>query len=172
MDPTLPSINTIRKKLFLQFKKILIWLRQNVLMRKFTLFEMKQKRGLKYFAILIGLVKNPRDQFLVYLKVGNYKCDSQLVIDSLTKVIDRIKVQFSNVSLAITDAVSYNLLAKKLFLKNVTWVKCFSHMLHNFCSFLSNFYTEETKLIILVNDFIKRSQLKAKIILMEWIYQV
>ncbi len=168
LDPNLPSVNSVRKKLFLQFQKNINLFTSKCFNEKiYVICDETQKRGLKYFAVLIGLVKNPGDQFLVNLKVGNYKCDSQFVIDSLTEAIARIKVQFSNLSLVITDAVSYNLLAKKIITekyKNVSWVTCFSHMLHNCCSFLSDFYSEETRLIILLNDFIKRSQLKAKAI--------
>ncbi len=131
IDPNLPSVSTTRKVVFEQFNKDFKSVVTSLFNKEiYLLCDETQKYGVKYFLVIAGLIEKPKAQFLIYLKVGNFKCNNVTVLNFLNDALKGIFSNFNKVKLIVTDAVSYNLTAKSNLLKNfshIKWVTCYSH---------------------------------------------
>ncbi len=56
---------------------------------------------------------NPLEKYIIYLKVGIFKCDSNQMIASINEAMDLIHSDISYLMLVITDAAAYNLKANR-----------------------------------------------------------
>ncbi len=64
------------------------------------------------------------------------------ITNALIEATKIVNTSFKNVSLIISDSVSYNLTAKKHLTQsynNLNWITCVSHLSHNCCNRLSHF---------------------------------
>ncbi len=110
--------------------------------------------------IIAGTIENPLIQHLIYLKVGKFVCNKKMTLMFLKESLNTIRSSFLKVKLIITDAVSYNISAKKDVVKkyeHIRWVTCYSHLLHNCCSTITKFFKSTTNFIILMNDLVYSS---------------
>ncbi len=131
--------------------------------KTYLISDETKKNNIKYFAVIAGIVDEPSEQHLIHLNCGTYTCDAQLVVNELNNALSAVKISFKNVLLIISDAVSYNMAAKKILQKkynSIAWTTCTAHLLHNCCDKMKNFFVLETRFMILMNDFMKRSRVK------------
>ncbi len=110
--------------------------------------------------IIAASLDNPLCQKLIYLKAGKFKCNNVSCLQFLNEALLNIKSNFTKVKLIVSDAVKYNLTARKKLLKkheHIRWITCYSHLIHNCCTHIADHFYVEKKFISLMNDLFQSS---------------
>ncbi len=156
LNINVPSVNTLRKKIFNDFSQLIEELKEKWYEKDlFFILDETKKHGKKYFGIIAGTLIDPLEKYLIYLDIGDYKCDSIFVLDSIYKALKEVNSRPSYLKLVVADGVSYNTKAKKeiqLKYEHVTWVSCYAHLLHNFSEKIMLYYNNVSEFIFKMND--------------------
>ncbi len=61
----------------------------------FLIMDETQKKGKKYLCIFCGAVKGPLERYIIYLKVGVFKCASNQMITLINEALNIVNSDIS-----------------------------------------------------------------------------
>eukprot|EP00477_Mikrocytos_mackini_P000977 GAHX01001048.1.p1 GENE.GAHX01001048.1~~GAHX01001048.1.p1 ORF type:complete len:458 (-),score=36.02 GAHX01001048.1:832-2205(-) len=113
-----------------------------------------------YTNVLVGDIEYPKTSYLVDVIVSSESTNSENLLGNIIDEISNLGIARNNFVQLITDAASYNLAATSSLYqiyRNLVYITCILHLLHNCVMKLKSYYKKTDKLIASIQASLSKS---------------